>query len=52
MLFADYAKIYSAIQSEDDTVSLQNDIKSLVEWSTLWQLPFNIEKYKCMHVGK
>ena len=32
-LFADDAKIYSAIHSEDDTVSLQNDINSLVEWS-------------------
>ena len=51
-LFADDAKIYSAIQSEDDTVPLQNDINSLVEWSTLWQLPFNIEKCKCMHVGR
>ena len=51
-LFADDVKIYSAIQSEDDTVSLQNDINSLVQWSTLWQLPFNIEKCKCMHVGR
>ena len=51
-LFADDTKIYSAIQSEDDTVSLQNDINSLVEWSMLWQLPFNIEKCKCIHVGR
>ena len=51
-LFADDAKIYSAIHSEDDTVSLQNDINSLVEWSTLWQLPYNIEKCKCMHIGR
>ena len=51
-LFADDAKTYSAIQSKDDTVSLQNDINSLVEWSTLWQLSFNIEKCKCMHVGR
>ena len=51
-LFADDAKIYRAIQSEDDTVSLGNDINSLVEWSTLWWLPFNIEKCKCMHIGR
>ena len=51
-LFADDAKIYSAIQSEDDTVSLENDIGSLVEWSTLWRLPFNIEKCKCLHVRR
>ena len=36
--------------SEDDTVSLENDINSLVEWSTLWWLP--LEKCKCMHVGR
>ena len=41
----DDAKIYSVIQSVDD-------INSLVEWSTLWRLPFNIEKCKCMHVGR
>ena len=51
-LFADDAKIYSTIQSDDDTVSLENDINSLVEWSTLWRLPFNIENSKCMHVGR
>ena len=51
-LFADDANIYSAIQSEDDTVSLVNDINSLLEWSTLWRLPFHIEKCKCMHVGR
>ena len=51
-VFADDAKIYSAIQSEDDTVTLENDINSLVKWSTLWRLPFIIEKCKCMDVGR
>ena len=51
-LFTDDAKIYSAIQYEDDTVSLENDINSLVEWSTLWRLPSNIEKCKGIHVGR
>ena len=38
---------------EDDVISLQNDINNLVEWSKLqWQLPFNVEKCKCMHIGR
>ena len=38
--------------TEDDTVSSENYINSLVEWSTLWRLPLNIEKCKCMHDGR
>ena len=44
-LFADDAKLYSTIRSEDDVISLQ-------KWSKLWQLPFNVEKCKCMHIGR
>ena len=51
-LFADDAKLYSTIRSEDDVISLQNDINNLGEWSKLWQLPFNVEKCKCMHIGR
>ena len=51
-LLADAAKFYSTIRSEDDVVSLQNDINNLAEWSKLWQLPFNVEKCKCMHIGR
>ena len=51
-LFADDAKLYSTIRSEDDVISLQNDINNLAEWSMLWQLPLNVEKCKCMHIGR
>ena len=50
--FADDAKLYSTVRSEDDVISLQNDINNLAEWSKLWQLPFNVEKCKCMHIGR
>ena len=49
-LFADDAKLYSTIRSEDDVISLQNDINNLVAWSKLWQLPFHVEKCKCIHI--
>ena len=51
-LFADDAKLYGTIRSEDDVISLQNDINNLTEWSKMWQLPFNVGKCKCMHIGK
>ena len=51
-LFVDDAKLYSTIRSEDDVISLQNDINNLAEWSNLWHLPYNVEKCRCMHIGR
>ena len=51
MLFADDAKLYRTIQTKEDASSLQEDIASLVRWSLNWQLPFNVEKCKIMHIG-
>ena len=49
-LFADDTKLYRTIRTEDDTTSLQDDINRLVNWSTMWQLPFNEHKCKCIHI--
>ena len=51
-LFADDTKLYRTIITEDDTTSLQDDINRLVNWSTMWHLPFNEQKCKCTHFGK
>ena len=50
-LFADNTKLYRTTRTEDDTTSLQDDINRLVNWSTMWQLPFNEQKCKCTHIG-
>ena len=51
MLFADDAKLYRHIQTNEDA-SLHEDIDSLVWWSLSWQLPFNVEKCKIICIGK
>ena len=51
-LFADDAKLYARITCKDDNASLQEDLNRLTEWSLLWELPFNEDKCKCMHIGK
>ena len=51
-IFADDAKLYRPILSKGDASSLQKDIDSLVQWSAIWQLPFNVDKCKCMRIGK
>ena len=51
-LFADDAKVFRAIESIEDISMIQSDINKLLNWSTIWQLPLNITKCKCVHYGK
>ena len=48
-LFADDAKLSG---KATNSVSIQNDLNNLTEWSLTWQLPFNYGKCKCLHIGK
>ncbi|KAI8517532.1 hypothetical protein Bbelb_035490 [Branchiostoma belcheri] len=50
-LFADDAKVFRRVNSPDEVATLQGDINNLAVWSKDWQLSFNIEKCKCMHIG-
>lgn len=51
-LFADDAKVFSAIANETDHSHLQQDIHNLHKWSQKWQLTFNAKKCKTMYLGK
>ena len=48
-LHADNILLYHAISSVDDCTLLK-DIGSLIKWSNTWQLPFNFNKCKFLHV--
>ena len=50
-LFADDAKLFRPIKTENDKEILQNDINKLCEWSDKWQLNFNVNKCRVLHVG-
>ena len=51
-LFADDAKIFRNVSSREDCIKLQSDYDKLTEWFARWQLPFNVEKCKSLHIGK
>ena len=51
MLFADDTKLYQEVTSLQDKTLLQQDIDALGHWADRWQLPFNQEKCKLMHLG-
>ena len=49
--FADDTKVYSSVSTHQDSISLQNDLDRLVEWSNIWQMNFNASKCKVIHFG-
>ena len=49
--FADGTKIYKAIYSEEDICKVQTDLCNLIAWSEDWQMLFNADKCKVMHMG-
>ena len=50
-LFADDAKTYSKIESNNDHQALQRDLSKLEDWSNLWKVKFNSNKCKVLHMS-
>ena len=51
-LFADDTKWGRCVDKEEDRHRFQEDIDRLGQWSRIWQLHFNTDKCKMMHLGK
>jgi ribonuclease P/MRP protein subunit RPP40 len=49
--FADDTKMAMRIKTKDDQKAMQDDIDQLHQWAEEWQMQFNKEKCKIMHVG-
>jgi len=49
--FADDTKIFKEVRCSTDCNQLQADLDKLVLWAQKWQMVFNVDKCKVMHVG-
>ena len=49
--FADDTKVGHKVQSLLDRKEIQNDLNALVTWTKKWDMEFNRDKCKVMHVG-
>ena len=49
-MFADDTKIFRQMTAQSDQVTLQKDLRQLETRTRKWQLHFNEEKYKVMHL--
>ena len=50
--FADDTKSVQIIHSEAEQEVMQSDINALQKWAEDWQMEFNSDKCKVMHIGK
>ncbi|CAM5136677.1 unnamed protein product [Natator depressus] len=50
--FADDTKLLKIVKSQADCEELQKALSKLGDWATKWQMKFNIDKCKVMHIGK
>ena len=50
--FADDTKLYAGIKTEEQARSLQNSLHSVLKWGQDWQMLFNLNKCKDLHVGR
>uniref|UniRef100_K7EZH3 Reverse transcriptase domain-containing protein n=1 Tax=Pelodiscus sinensis TaxID=13735 RepID=K7EZH3_PELSI len=50
--FADDTKLFRIVKTEADCEGLQEDLTKLSDWATKWQMKFNVDKCKVMHIGK
>ena len=51
-LFADDAKIMRRIANEGDCETLNQDLEKIKDWSSRWNMEFNIKKCSVMEFGK
>ena len=51
-IFADDTKVYSSVHSPDQCEKLQESIDKLVDWTNQWQISFNTDKCKVLHLGR
>ena len=50
-MYADDAKVFRQIETSADTATLQNDLDHITDWSLIWQMNFNVNKCKHLHIG-
>ena len=50
-MFADDTKLFRLVPDDESRKSLQDDINRLTKWAEDWQLQFNADKCKILHIG-
>ena len=50
--FADDTKLYERVRTEEQGLSIQSSLDSVLKLGNEWRMLFNLNKCKALHVGK
>ena len=50
--FADDTKVYGKVGTRQGVEYLKKDLETLCRWADKWQMSFNVDKCKVMHIGR
>ena len=50
--FADDTKGANIVENRNDADRMQQDINAMMEWGRKWEMSFNVEKCKVLHIGR
>ena len=50
--FADDTKLYERVRTEEQVISMQDSLDSVLKWGHDWQMLFNLSKCEVLQVGK
>ena len=50
--FADDTKYFWRVESQEGRHKLQVDLNNMGKWAEKWQMSFNNDKCKCLHIGQ
>jgi hypothetical protein len=51
-MYADNTNVYNTVKDASNKAQWQDDLDSLVNWAHAWQLRFNADKCKVLHLGQ
>ena len=51
-LFADDTAVYLTVDSQNDSIILQNDLDTLQKWELTWDMEFNPSKCQVLHISR
>ena len=49
--FADDTKLTGRVSNDKQRQIIKEDLIVLSNWAKVWEMPFNIDQYKVMHIG-
>ena len=50
VMFADDAKVFKALMTEEDRSDLQEELDNLQIWASTWKMKFKADKCKVLHI--